>query len=190
MIKFPQSLPFSREKRPILISLSFIIFLITNRLSCSCRKLIHRLAVPRAATKDLNSQLFFLWRVLYPSSQIFWKSISVLEFTVWLRAAVNHFFDISRSHRKIFGKEGGNDSLPNKRDCMHCWPDGCGFLGAMNGNHIKVSGICRSGLHFLSNHHSNSVVTGRAWLLPLTQLLAELSITVFLKCAWSWIKFD
>lgn len=69
--------------------------------------------------------------------------------------------------------------------CMHCWPDGCGFLGAMNGNHIKVSGICRSGLHFLGNHHSNSVVTGRVWLLPLTQLLAELSITVFLKCAWS-----
>lgn len=63
-------------------------------------------------------------------------------------------------------------------------------LGAVNGNHIKASSICRSGLRFLSNCHSNGVVAGRVWLLPLTHLLAELSVKVFLKCAWSWIKCD
>lgn len=57
--------------------------------------------------------------------------------------------------------------------------------GAMNGKLIKVSGIWRSELHFLSNCHSNRVATGRAWLLPLTRLLAELSIKVFLKCTWN-----
>lgn len=63
-------------------------------------------------------------------------------------------------------------------------------LGAMNGNPIKLSNIWRSGLRFLSNCHSNRAVMGRAWLLPLARLLAELSITVFLKWAWSWIKCD
>lgn len=48
--------------------------------------------------------------------QLFRKSIFVLEFTIWLRAAVNNFFDFSRTQGKVFGKERGNDGLPIQRD--------------------------------------------------------------------------
>lgn len=56
-------------------------------------------------------------------------------------------------------------------------------LGAVTRYPMEVGSFQRSGLHFLSTCHSNGVVTGRAWLLPLTQLLAELSNKVFLMCA-------
>lgn len=58
-------------------------------------------------------------------------------------------------------------------------------LGAVSRYHIEVGSIWRSGLHFLSNCHSNGVVTGRAWLLPLIHLLPELSNKAFLMCAWN-----
>lgn len=60
----------------------------------------------------------------------------------------------------------------------------------LNGNPIKVSDIWKSGFHFLSNCHSKNVIMGRAWMLPLTGILAEVSIKLFLKCAWRGIKCD
>lgn len=83
VIKFPRRLPFPTQKRPILLCLSLILFLITDILSCQCRRLI---CSSQSCHKEFELTAIFSDYVLYPFFQLFWESISVLEFTIWIRA--------------------------------------------------------------------------------------------------------